>query len=303
MPRYLNPFTDYGFKKLFGEEAHIDFLIDFLNALNIHFCKITEISFRKSEKLGNAIIDRRAFFDLYCIDEKGNRFIVELQRADQEFFKDRALYYSSFAIQEQAEVGNWNYKLSAVYFVGILDFELKGEKLKTDKYIHKVVLMEEDDKTVFYDKLKYVYIEIPKFNKKEDELITTLDKWLYFMKYLSKLESIPNALNTEMFIKAFDIAEMINMGKESRIEYEESLKVYRDLKVVLDESFDKGILKGKIEAIKNNAIKLLTKKLGDIPKALEEKIISCDDIEKLDSVLNNIFDFTSFDEIENILVK
>lgn len=277
MSRYLNPFTDYGFKKLFGEDAHIDLLIDFLNALNIHFCKITELTFRKSEKLGKAIIDRRAFFDLYCIDEKGNRFIVELQRANQEFFKDRALYYSSFAIQEQAEVGNWNYQLSGVYFIGILDFELKDEKTKKDKYIHKVVLMEEDDKTVFYDKLKYIYVEIPKFNKKEDELITTLDKWLYFMKYLSKLESIPNALNSEMFVKAFGIAEMINMGKESRIEYEESLKVYRDFRVVLDTKFIEGGKKREIEIIlkgfKDGLSNETLAKLTDLDITEIEKII------------------------------
>ena len=277
MSRYLNPFTDYGFKKLFGEDAHIDLLIDFLNALNIHFCKITELSFRKSEKLGKAIIDRRAFFDLYCIDEKGNRFIVELQRANQEFFKDRALYYSSFAIQEQAEVGNWNYQLSGVYFIGILDFEMKDETTKKDKYIHKVVLMEEDDKTVFYDKLKYIYVEIPKFNKKEDELITTLDKWLYFMKYLSKLESIPNALNSEMFVKAFGIAEMINMGKESRIEYEESLKVYRDFRVVLDTKFIEGGKKREIEIIlkgfKDGLSNEILAKLTDLDITEIEKII------------------------------
>lgn len=281
MSRYLNPFTDYGFKKLFGEDAHIDLLIDFLNALNIHFCKITELSFRKSEKLGKAIIDRRAFFDLYCIDERGNRFIVELQRANQEFFKDRALYYSSFAIQEQAEMGNWNYQLSGVYFIGILDFEMKEERTKKDKYIHKVILMEEDDKTVFYDKLKYIYVEIPKFNKKEDELITTLDKWLYFMKYLSKLESIPNALNSEMFVKAFGIAEMINMGKESRIEYEESLKVYRDFRVVLDNKFVEGIEKGakkrEIEIIlkgfKDGLSNEILSKLTDLDITEIEKII------------------------------
>ena len=277
MSRYLNPFTDYGFKKLFGEDAHIDLLIDFLNALNIHFCKITELTFRKSEKLGKAIIDRRAFFDLYCIDEKGNRFIVELQRANQEFFKDRALYYSSFAIQEQAEVGNWNYQLSGVYFIGILDFEMKDETTKKDKYIHKVVLMEEDDKTVFYDKLKYIYVEIPKFNKKEDELITTLDKWLYFMKYLSKLESIPNALNSEMFVKAFGIAEMINMGKESRIEYEESLKVYRDFRVVLDTKFIEGGKKREIEIIlkgfKDGLSNEILAKLTDLDITEIEKII------------------------------
>lgn len=315
MSRFINPFTDFGFKKIFGEDSHVDLLLDFLNSLKVHNHQITDITFRKSEKISSSSLDRKAFFDLYCQDEKGNRFIIELQKVEQKYFKDRALYYSTFAIQEQAEIGLWDYQLSGVYFIGILDFELTDEKSKTNKYIHNVMLMETSEKEIFYNKLKYVYVEVPKFNKNEDELDTTLDKWLYFLKYLNKLENIPTKLHTDMFIKAFGIAEMVNMNTEKRMEYEESLKAYRDLKVILDESFDKGkiegeiigiekgVLKGKAETLRNKIMKLLTKKLGNIPKALEEKIISCNDIEKLDSLLDNIFDFNSFEEIENIFIK
>lgn len=247
MSRYINPFTDFGFKKLFGETANIDILLNFLNALEFHPEKIETLTFKTHEKLGISSIDRKAIFDLYCEDVKGNKFIVELQRVQQEFFKDRALYYSTFAIQEQAETGKWDYQLAGVYFVGILDFTLSNHISNADKYIHSVVLMEKETKTVFYDKLEYKYIEVPKFNKKEDELVTTLDKWLYFFKYLSKLEEIPDVLNNETFIKAFGIAEMTNMDNENRLEYQASLKAYRDLHVVLDEHFEKGEIKGRIE--------------------------------------------------------
>jgi len=252
MSRYINPFTDFGFKRIFGEEAHIDILMNFLNALEFHPLKITFLTFKKNEKLGFSIIDRRAIFDLYCIDEKGNRFIVELQRVQQEFFKDRALYYSTFAIQEQAETGEWNYKLAGVYFVGILDFELRDEINKKDKYLHSVVLMDKEDKSIFYDKLEYKFIEVPKFNKKEDELKTILDKWIYFFKYLHKLEDIPKSLlENDMFIKAFGIAEMTNLDTEKRLEYEASLKAYRDINVILNESFEKGKSEEKNETVKN----------------------------------------------------
>jgi predicted transposase/invertase (TIGR01784 family) len=323
MSRYINPFTDFGFKKLFGEEANKDLLIDFINSLEIHKYKLSDVTFRKTEKLGNIAIDRKAFFDIYCTDEKGNRFIVELQKVEQKFFKDRALYYSTFAIQEQAERGEWDYQLTGVYFIGILDFELVGEKHKENKYKHEVMLVEVEEQNIFYDKLKYVYLEVPKFNKKENELETELDKWLYFLKYLSNLDTVPNVFSSEMFLKAFGIAEMINMDKESRLEYEGSLKSYLDLKVILDESFDKGKLeglaegmekgkleglsegeklgieKGTIKALKDKVIMLLSKKFSNLPDDIKLRINNCNDLTIFDNILESIFDIDSIDKLND----
>ncbi len=297
MSRYINPFTDFGFKRIFGDEANRDILIDFLNSLEFHPVPIKKIFFKKTEKLGYAIKDRKAIFDIYCHDIKGNKFIVELQRVEQEFFKDRALYYSTYAIQEQSEKKEWDYKLAGVYFIGILDFELRGEREKKDKYLHTVLLMEKETKEVFYDKLEFKFIEVPKFNKTENELKTILDKWLYFFKYLHTLEEIPNILNGDMFIKAFGIAEMTNLSKEKRLEYQASLKAYRDLNVVINESYDKGFLEGT----KNNIIKLLDKKFGSVPQEIKDKIISCHDSEKINIILDTIFDIKTLEEIEKIL--
>ena len=157
--------------------------------------------------------------------------------------------------------------------------------------------MEKETKEVFYDKLEFKFVEVPKFNKKEDELETILYKWIYFFKYLHTLEEIPNFMKSDMFIKAFGIAEMTNLNKEKRVEYEASLKAYRDLYVILDESFEKG----KIESLKNKIIILLEKKLSKIPDNIIEKIKNCSDISKLDNILDNIFDINSFYEVEKIL--
>ena len=123
--KYINPFTDYGFKRLFGEEINKDLLMDFLNELlRDEVGTITELTYLKNEMLGSKIIDRGAIFDIYCKNEKGESFIVELQKAKQDFFKDRTVFYSTFPIREQAQKGNWNYKLNAVFTVGILDLQL-----------------------------------------------------------------------------------------------------------------------------------------------------------------------------------
>ncbi len=120
--KYVNPFTDFGFKKIFGEEARKPLLLDFLNALLPETEKIIDLSFKNNEQLGQTNLDRKAIYDLYCENEKGKKFIVELQKAKQNYFKERTIYYSTFPIREQAEKGEWKYNLKAVYCIGILDF-------------------------------------------------------------------------------------------------------------------------------------------------------------------------------------
>ena len=135
--KYINPFTDFGFKKLFGEEDNKDLLISFLNSLLEGKEVITDLTFKSTEKLGNTAPERKAVFDLYCENDKGEKFIVELQKTEQKFFKDRSLYYSTFPIQEQAEKGKkWDFKLKAVYLVAILDFEFDDDdQAEVDKKI------------------------------------------------------------------------------------------------------------------------------------------------------------------------
>jgi predicted transposase/invertase (TIGR01784 family) len=240
MPKFINPFTDFGFKKIFGEEANKDLLIDFLNELlasqNQH---IKELNYKKTNKLGVSGLDRNVVFDLYCENEKGEKFTVELQKAKQAFFKDRMLYYSSFSIQEQGIKGDWNYQLNAVYVIGILDFII--DESKKDKIVvsHNQ-LMDKDRNTVFYDKLSFVTLQMPNFTKKENELETNFDKWLFIIKNLHHLEAIPERLKTKIFEKLFHTASYSALSKEDRDKYEESLKYYNDLKNSLDTAHEEG---------------------------------------------------------------
>ena len=125
--KYINPLTDFGFKKLFGTEPNKALLIDFLNQI-LPDRKIKDVTYSSSEKQGLTEIDRKAIFDLYCIGDNGERFIVEMQKAKQNFFKDRSVFYASFPIQEQSKKKTWNYKLDPVFSVGILDFIFDDHK-------------------------------------------------------------------------------------------------------------------------------------------------------------------------------
>ena len=240
--KYINPFTDYGFKKIFGEEASKPQLIDFLNALLSLPQKIVSLSFKNPEQQGQSANDRKAIFDIYCESETGDKFIVELQKAKQNYFVDRTIYYSTFPIREQAEKGFWDYGLTAVYCIGILDFVFEDSKKKPEEkeVIHTVQLKNQHCK-VFFDRLTYVYLEMPNFVKAEVELVTRLDKWLYFLKHLEDFDSIPTIFRDVVFEQAFTRAKLANMDEAERARYELSLKVARDNKNIFDYAMEQAV--------------------------------------------------------------
>ena len=198
--KYLNPFTDFGFKKIFGEEASKPQLIDFLNSLLPERDQIVELTFKNNEQLGFTPYDRKAIYDIYCENQNGEKFIVELQKAKQNYFRERTIYYSTFPIREQAEKGIWNYNLKAVYCIGVLDFTFDDYESEPERseVVHTINLKNQHGK-VFYDKLTYIYLEMPNFKKEEHELATRLDKWLYFIKNLEDFQNIPELFKDEVF--------------------------------------------------------------------------------------------------------
>ncbi len=266
--RYLNPFTDFGFKKLFGEEPNKDLLLDFLNELlREQEGEIKSLTYLKNEHLGSGDADRRAIFDLYCENERGEKFIVELQKSKQNFFKDRTLYYSTFPIREQAKQADWNYELKSVYTIAILDFIFGEDKADKEKYRYDVKLTDIETCKVFYDKLTFIYLEMPKFQKDLDALENRFEKWLYVLKNLNRLERIPEKLRERIFERLFEVAEIAKFNQQELLSYEDSLKYYRDLKNSLDTAREEGKIEGKIEVVKKGkaaglSIEMLIKLTG-----------------------------------------
>ena len=245
--KYINPYTDFGFKKLFGTPLNKDLLISFLNSLFDGKEVVRDLTYLNGESLGNGYGDRRAIFDVYCENEQGETFIVEMQKAEQQFFKDRSVFYSTFPIQNQGKKGIWNFKLKGVYTIGILDFVFPNHEYPQDSLRHEVKLVDVDDKHVFYDKLTFLYLEMPKFTKGEEELKTLYDKWLFVLHNLSRLMKRPATLQERIFTRLFEQAEIARYTPEERQDYEDSLKVYRDMKNVLDTAELRGREKGRKE--------------------------------------------------------
>ena len=246
--RYISLLTDFGFKRIFGTKPNKDLLINFLNSLFDGEQVIKDVRYLNSEHVGDVFAERKAIFDVYCENEKGEKFIVEMQNAFQKYFKDRSLFYSTFPIREQAPKGqDWNFKLAHVYTVALLNFDFKEEAFDQKEINHDVGLLDKKTFKVFNDKLSFKYVEIAKFDKTEDELVTLYDKWLYVLKNLSRLDKRPAALKEKIFSKLFGEAEIAKFTPTELKEYEDSLKAYRDVKNSIDTALEKGREEGRAE--------------------------------------------------------
>ena len=248
--KYISLLTDFGFKRIFGTDLNKDLLISFLNALFEGSHVITDVKYLNTEHLGDIHTERKAIFDVYCETENGEKFIVEMQNAFQEFFKDRSLFYSTFPIREQGVKGSdWDFHLNHVYTIALLNFDMHDPAFDRDQLSHTVKLCDTYTHKVFYDKLDFIYVEIAKFDKTVDELSTTFEKWLYVLKNLSRLDNQPQSLRDKVFDRLFTQAEIAKFNPRELREYEDSRKAYRDLKNCLDTAMREGIERGRTEGI------------------------------------------------------
>ena len=265
--RYISLLTDFGFKRIFGTDPNKDLLIDFLNSLFDGEQVVKDVTYLNSEHVGDVHSDRKAIFDVYCENEKGEKFIVEMQNASQQYFKDRSLYYATFPIREQAQKGGlWNYELKHVYVVALLNYDMTEPSFAKDTINHDIGLLDKQTHKVFNDKLTFKYVEISKFDKSIEELKSNYDKWIYVLQNLSRLDRQPTYLQTAVFTRLFKQAEIAGFTRTELREYEDSLKAFRDMKNSLDNAEEKGIAKGIVKGKKDKAVEIAKKLLEmDMP--------------------------------------
>lgn len=286
--RYINPLTDFGFKRIFGSPFNSELLISFLNALFDGEKIITDVSYENVEHFGRNELERKAVFDVYCTTDTGARIIVEMQNVYQEFYKDRSIYYSTFPISEQAKRGEWNYELNDVYAVGILNFAFPEDRMKDNRVTKIVKLTDIETKQVFYEKLTYIYVELDNFNKPLSECRSIYDKWLFCLRNMSRLLERPTELQGRVFEHLFQTAEIAKFNSRERRDYELSSNAYRDIKNGMDsakkeglqEGIKQGIQQGILEANRRNAKAM---KADGMPMELIAKYTGLDskEIEKL----------------------
>ena len=246
--RYISLLTDFGFKRIFGTDSNKELLINFLNSLFDGEEVIKDVKYLNSENVGDVYTERKAIFDVYCENEQGEKFIVEMQNAYQTYFKDRSLFYSTFPIREQAPKGSdWNFCLKKVYVVALLNYKMSDEAFDSTDTIHTIALMDTKTNKVFNAKLMFKYVEVGRFDKTDEELTSLSDKWMYVLKNLSRLDNRPSSLREKIFTKLFDAAAIARFSPTELREYEDSLKAYRDIKNSLDTAKEEGRAEGREE--------------------------------------------------------
>ena len=265
--KYMNPYTDFGFKKLFGTAPNKEFLISFLNSLfQGRRSPIVDLHYLNTEILGPYYGDRNSVFDVYCATEDKGHIIVEMQRSEQPYFKDRTLYYASSAIVQQAPKGKWDYELDEVCVVGILNFVFPDKEYPEDSYLHEVRLRDGGDYHVVNEKLTFYYLEMPKFGKTEGQLVTMLDKWLYIVKNICYLMERPKEIQERVFTRFFEEARIGMLTPEERQAYEESRKHLWDNYNTISFAYSKGrkagVAEGKELGIAQNKLETARRMLS-----------------------------------------
>ena len=252
--KYIDLMVDWSFKKIFGTEVNKDILIEFLKVIFPQYA-ISDITYVPTEQLGIMEDDRKAIFDVLCRTVDGKTFLVEMQRGYQKHFFERALFYTSFPIMKQGKKalaeearGNrpWDFSLDGVFFLGILNFKYEDDEMTE----HRYRLMEATSKKLMTDKLEFVFVEVEKFDKGEDELETDLDKWLYLLKNMSNLLDRPEKLRDRIFTKLFDVAELAQLDDEDRTNYIKAMNTERDTYNQIEYARESGREEGREEGHK-----------------------------------------------------
>ena len=254
MAKFINPFTDIGFKRIFGQEINKDLLLDFLNSLLEGERKVRNITLLDKEQLPEYENDRGLTYDIYCTDENGEQFIVEMQNQGHLNFKDRTVYYLSQAIARQGKKGKiWKYQLKAVYGVFFLNFNMPStqqHKLRTD-----IVLADRDTHEPYSDKLRFIFIELPAFNKEENECENDFERWIYVLKNMETLQRLPFKARKAVFEKLEKVVELASLSQEELEKYDESIKILRDRLSELAYAQAEGEAKGKAEGERQERLK------------------------------------------------
>ena len=275
MAKFINPFTDIGFKRIFGQEISKPLIIDFLNSLLLGEERITNITFLDKEQPALFEDDRSLIYDIYCQTEKGENIIVEMQNKSQPYFKNRSIYYVCEAIARQGERGtDWKYNIDAVYLVAFLNFcPMDFDK----KFRSDIGLADKGNNKLFSDKMRMTFMQLPLFTKEADECDTDFDKWIYVLKNMETLTRLPWAAKSSVFKRLEQIADVASLSRQERMKYDVGLRKYRDTLSVLEGAKQDGLAEGRAEGRAEG----LAEGKKDIARKMKSKGFSAADISEM----------------------
>lgn len=250
--KYINPLTDFGFKKVFGDE---DVMRDFLNDIIEPKSPIVKLTFLDKEIAPETKYERGVIYDMRCLLQSGEEVIIEMQNRGQDYFRDRICYYMSRAISSQGERGNedWKFEIHPVLGVFFMNFHLKENENEPDgeSDIRHIALMDVNNKKLFSEKLQFWLLELPRYRKMtETECSTNKEYWLYTLTHMETMNAaLPFKTQKPIFQKLENIADMAKLTKEERDYYHVSLDSFRTNLAVMDHERNEGRAEGRAEGL------------------------------------------------------
>jgi predicted transposase/invertase (TIGR01784 family) len=210
--------NDVAFRKIFGNENKTEILISFLNAVLKLEGKqqITWVEILNPYQMPIVLGAKSTILDVKARDKAGKEYIVEMQVTERIGFAKRVVYYSSKSYSAQLAVGEDYANLKPTIFIGILNFKF----LETSNYLSRHLILDAETHEHKLKDLDFNFIELPKFNKTEQELQTLVDKWVYFIKNAANLTVIPPDLGDEGLQSAYTEADQYGWKKEDLEAYQ-----------------------------------------------------------------------------------
>ena len=253
MGKYINPFTDWGFKRLFGQEFSKDLLISFLNDLLVGELQVKNVVFKDKEELPSTKNQRGIIYDVYCETDKGERFILEMQNRWQPNFLDRSICYACRSVLEQVDKGKKErenaYRFLPIYTVCFMNYMPDHEELS--KFRTDIVLADKESGEIASNKLRFIYLVLPLFKKNVDECVTDFDKWIYVLKHMEALSRMPFTAQKEIFKQLEEYADSHRLTRKEWEAYENSLWIARDnmacMAAAENAAKEKGMAEGRAE--------------------------------------------------------
>ncbi|MGB3297025.1 MAG: Rpn family recombination-promoting nuclease/putative transposase [Phormidesmis sp.] len=265
--RFLNPKTDFAFKKIFGSRQSKDVLISFLNALLYKGQPMIEdleiIDPYQAPQLKGM---KDTFLDVKAAIKGDKTVIIEMQVLNLVGFEKRILYNAAKSFSTQLDSGEDYTKLSPVIALTITDFDMFPE---SSQVISRYIMQERDHLTTYSDDIELVFVELPKFIKSLDELTTVTDRWIYFLKRAESLKMIPEAWQgTPALEKAFQIAELSNLSREELDVFERKQRYLQDNRNAVLKGVEQGIEQGVEQGIEQGIEQGERQKAEEIARAL-----------------------------------
>ena len=286
--------NDMAFHKIFGNASKTEALISFINAILglPDEKKITLLEILNPYQLPNVQDGKSIIIDIKARDNEQKEYIIEMQVADVESFDKRVLYYTSKNFADQIQRGESYNKLNPIIFIGILNFNYTS----SSKYLSKHKILEVDTHESYLDEIQYHFVELKKFNKTENELVTLVDKWLYFIKNAENLEVLPKNLQDKGLENAYTDAAFFSWSKEELEAYDYMIMIQEDLRgreaiairkateKATEKAIEKGMEKGMDAGVIKRSIEIAKKAVQkgyDNETIMDLTGLSIEEIEKM----------------------